>query len=552
MMRNRGIVEPAAPEAAIRVRPLTGGGPLVRDYLAGRDLSAFYTGHYSDPAAYERKAAEVEARLDVHSRAAAGAAIEALGDSGGRLERILAGDGFLVTTGQQPALFGGPLYTLYKILGAIRMAAVLERQLDRPVLALFWIGSDDHDWDEANHSHVLDAQKYVQRITVTAPADAPPLPLSHRRWGEGVTRAVEELAAVLPDTMHSAEVMAHVREAYVPNRTVAASFADTLRYLLHDRRVAIVDSAHPALRRAAIPVLRADAARVIGHGDPVAYQTARLEAAGYSAQVAVTANAANLMLIDEQGRDRIIRTARGWTTRRQRNGIGEAALLDMIEAQPERFSPNVLLRPVVESAVFPTLAYVAGPAELSYFAQIGCLFAAHGILPPVIVPRPSVTLIDAKLRRSLDTLGIGADALARPFRDVISDAVAEDMPPDVKRALGALRAAITAGYEQLAVAAEDIDPTLRGPLTAARNASLHEAVAAEKKISAQLRRANHVKIEQLRRAAAHIHPHDKPQERVLGPLPFVAAHGRGIIAGIEAALDMELTAAAAWTGPACG
>lgn len=552
MSEGRSVVEAAGRHVpGILLRPLAGGGRLVRDYLDGHDLSAFYTGHHSDPAAYERKAAEVSARLGAPARAVAGAAIAPLGDAAERLRSILAGDGFFVTTGQQPALFGGPLYTIYKILGAIRMAAILEQRLARPVLALFWIGSDDHDWDEANHTAVLDAQQYVHRITVTAPADAAPLPLSQRRWGAGITRAIDELAAALPDTVHAAEVMQHVREAYLPGATVAASFGATLRYLLHDRRLAIVDSAHPAVRRAAAPLMRADAARMISGHDPVARQTARLEEAGYEPQVAVTSDASNLMLIDEAGRDRVIRTARGWATRRHRSGIGESALLEMIEQEPDRFSPNVLLRPVVESAIFPTLAYVAGPGELSYFAQLGCLFAYHGILPPVVVPRPGVTLIDAKLRRSLDRLRIDAPALARPFHEVVADAVAEEVPPEVQRSLDALRAAIMAAYEQLSDAAAVIDPHLRGPLTGARNSSLLAAAGAEKKIHAQLRRKNHVRIEQLRRAAAHIHPTGSPQERVFGPLPFVAAHGPDIIASIEAAIDMELTGAAAWSGPVC-
>jgi bacillithiol biosynthesis cysteine-adding enzyme BshC len=548
---RRNAVDPSGTHEGILVRPLQGGGSLVRDYLAGLDLSAFYSGHYSDPAAYARKAAEVDGRLDAKARAALGPAIEPLGDSGERLRRILGGDGYFVTTGQQPALFGGPLYTIYKILGAIRLADVLERTLNRPVLALFWIGSDDHDWDEANHTAVLDAQQYVQRIAVSAPADSPPLPLSQRQWGEGVMRAVEELSAALPDTVHSREVMAHVREAYVSGNTVAASFTATLRYLLHDRRVAFVDSAHPVLRRAAAPVLRADAARMLAGDDPVSRQTKALAEAGYDGQVDVASDASNLMLIDESGRDRVIRTARGWATRRERGGIGETALLDMIEEQPERFSPNVLLRPVVESAVFPTVAYVAGPGELSYFGQIGCLFAAHGILAPVVVPRPSVTLLDDKLRRTLDRIGVDVDSLRRPFRDVVADAVAEDMPRDVKEALAAIRASITDGYDDLAAAATRIDPTLLGPLIGTRNASLLDTNAAERRIAARLQRRNHVRIEQLRRATAHIQPLNAPQERIFGPLPFVAAVGRGIIADIEAALDMGLTSAASWAGPLC-
>ena len=549
---NRSATDVRDSAARVLVQSLHGGGRLVRDYLDGADLSAFYTGHHADPEAYERKAAEVERRLDASARAAVAGAIEPLGDAAARLKSILGGDGFFVTTGQQPALFGGPLYTIYKILGAIRLADVLERQLGRPVLALFWVGSDDHDWDEANHTAVLDAQHYVQRITVAADPDAVPLPLSQRRWGPGVELAVKELADVLPDTTFSDEVLAHVRADYTPASTVAASSTATLRYLLHGRRVAFVDSAHPALRRAAAPVMRADVIRMSDGDDVIARQTARLEAAGYDAQVAVTDGASNLMFIDEQGRDRLIRTTRGWATRRQRSGIGNAELLDLIESEPDRFSPNVLLRPVVESAVFPTLAYVAGPGEVSYFAQIGCLFRAHGILPPVVVPRPSVTLIDDKLERTLHSLDIDAATLRRPFRDVVASTVAADMPEDVRAALDALRGMLGTGYEDLAAAAAHIDPTLRGPVTGIRNRALLEVNAAEKKILGGLRRAGHVRIEQLRRAAAQIQPGDAPQERVLGALPFVARYGRALIGEIEAALDMKSPRVASWIGPECG
>ena len=550
MSMSEAATAPAATGTGVRiqVRPLAGGGKLVHDYLSGHDLSPFYSGHHSDPSAYERKAAEVDTRLSAAARAVAGAAVEPLGDSGDRLRRILAGDGFFVTTGQQPALFGGPLYTLYKILGAIRLAEVLERQLGKPVLALFWTGSDDHDWAEANHSVVLDTQKYPHRITVAAPEDAPPLPLSHRRWGAGVSAAVAEFVGMLPDTVGADEIAEHVRSVYVPGATVAESFTETVRYLLADRRLAIVDSAHPAVRRAAAPVLRHDLERVLRGNDPVDRQTKRLEAAGYTAQVAVASDASNVMLIDGEGRDRIIRTARGWATRRERSGIPERALLDMVESEPDRFSPNVLLRPVVESAIFPTIAYVAGPGELSYFAQLGCLFESHGIVPPVVVPRPSVTLLDTRAAPALDRLGMEAEALSRPFRDVVADAIAAEMPATVRDALASARSAITAEFEQLAGAAASIDPTLRGPLIGSRNASLLEVLAAEKKITTQLRRANRTKIEQLRRAAALVFPFDKPQERVFGPLPYVAVYGRELVAEIEAALDMELREVASWRG----
>lgn len=540
----------------IGATPLQGGGRLVRDYLAGVDLSAFYTGHPGDSAAYRRKAEEVERRLGATSRTRAASAIHPLGDAAGRLHSIVGGDGFFVTTGQQPALFGGPLYTMYKILAAIRLAAVLERQLERPVLALFWVGSDDHDWDEARHATVIDAARHTRRISVHGAADAPPLPLSVRRWDADVTRAVAELAELLPATEFSDDIVEHVGHAYTPQRTVADSFTATLRHVLRDHRLAIVDAADPAVRRAAAPVLRHEVLHAVEHAAAVARQTQRLERAGYAAQVTVGTDAAHVMLHDEQGRDRLVRSEHGWATRRRRQTMTEAELLARMAAEPDSFSPNVLLRPVVESALFPTIAYVAGPAELSYFAQIGCLFAAHGILPPLVVPRPSITLVEPQVRRLLDSLELDVPATQRPLDELVATVLNDTMPDEVRAALAAIREGLAAGYERLADAAAVIDPTLRGPLTAARNASLIRAREAEKKIAGQLRRRNDVLVEQLRRVSANLYPDGAPQERVLNLLPYMARYGPRLVPAIERALSGQIElaaedAAAGWSGPTC-
>jgi len=519
----------------IRTGPLAGGSRLVRDYLAGK--ADFYTGHASDIASYRTKASEVEARLDAAARQRVAGAIEPLGDSASRLTRILHGDGFFVTTGQQPALFGGPLYTLYKILAAIRHADMLERELGRPVLALFWVGADDHDWDEANHTVALDEHDYPHRLTVSAAADLPPVPLSERVWGPGIRDVIEELKfSLLPSTPMAAHIAAHVDTSYRTDATVEASFTDTMRLLLHDRRVAMVSSAHPLVRRAAVPVLQREIANSGEHGRLLAERNVVLEGAGYDAQVEITPDAANLMLIDEQGRDRLAFTRAGWRTRRLGRALTEQELLASIESDPGRFSPNVLLRPVVENAIFPTIAYVAGPGELSYFAQIGPLFEAHGIMAPVVVPRPSVLLIEPHVERLLGRLGMEPDAFRRPFDTLASDVMRRTMPAPTRAALDALRDATLGGYDSVAAAAAEIDPTLRGAVTAGRNAALLRLHETEKKIVTRMKQRDSETMDQLRRVASNIFPDSAPQERVLGPLPYLARYGAGFVAAVEAAL----------------
>jgi bacillithiol biosynthesis cysteine-adding enzyme BshC len=532
--------------------PLQGGGALVRDYLAGAAaLEPFYAGHPGSIDAYRRKSAEVERRLDAPARQRVARAITPHGDAAERLQRILAGDGFFVTTGQQPALFGGPLYTLYKVLGAIRLADTLERSLGRPVLALFWIGADDHDWDEASHAALLDAQHYVQRVTVRAPPGAPLLPLGERTWGDDVVHAVRDLVSHLPESEFSAEIAEHVRSAYTPDATVAESFTATMELLLRGRRVAMVSSAHPAVRAAAAPVLLSELERADEHRAVLARQTSRLEAAGYRAQVELDAAAANILLLSALGRDRLVRHGSAWRTRREKRALTLDELRARLKSEPERFSPNVLLRPVVESALFPTIAYVAGPGELSYFAQTACLFGAYGIQQPVIVARPSVTLVEAKVRRVLDRLGLSPESVRRPFDELVGEVIRLDVPPAAHAALDRIRLVLHEAYGELMAITESIDPTLRGPLTAARNWSLVRANEAEKRIIRHLKRRNGVVVEQLRRASASLYPGGAPQERVLSPLPFAARYGPGLVAGIAAGIDMTPAPVVEWRGPDC-
>lgn len=522
----------------VRAGPLSGGSALVRDYLAGADLGAFYAGHPDDPASFARKADEVQRRLGATSRNHVASAIRPLGSAGPALQRILDGDGFFVTTGQQPALFGGPLYTLYKILSAVTLAERLEAQLGVPVLALFWVGSDDHDWDEANHTVALDGAWYPQRITVAASDETPPMPMSHRAWGDGINAALHEFAPLLAADRLGPEVMEHVRSAYTPTSTVAASFTRTIEWLLRDQRLAVVDAADPLMRQAAVPVLLHEVAHAAQHIALLQEQTRRLEERGYHAQVAIADDASNLMRVDAHGRDRLMLSGGDhWRTRRERNGFSGGELSRLIETEPGAFSPNVLLRPVVESALLPTIAYVAGPGETAYYAQLGGLYSSHGILPPVVVPRASVTIVEPRVAALLERTGTTLHAaLSEPLDALVRERLRRDVPPGITAALDRLRNDIEEGYARLTDAADAVDPTLTGPLRSARNESLMRARDAERRILTQMRRRNGELVGQLRRISASLRPAGAPQERVLGPLPFVARHGRELVADISAAV----------------
>jgi bacillithiol synthase len=535
------------------VIPTTGTSRFIRDYIAGAPaLAPFYTGHPYDPAPYERKLSEVRGRMDASSRQRVADAYRPLNDEARRkLDRVLAGDGVVVTTGQQAGLFTGPLYTIYKALSAVKLAAELERRLRCPVLPVFWVAADDHDWAEVDHVRVLDGLGYLREIRVRA-AEEPAWPMSRKKLGPGITAAIEELEQLMPPDGFGSDTRALLRRSYQPDRTVAAAFEDMLADILAPFPLAIVSSAHPSIKHAALPVMLHEVVHAEIHEQLVMQQTTRLAAAGYPAQVQVTNGASNVFLLRDAGRDRLVRDRDAWVLRRTSERIDHETLLQEARQDPTILSANVFLRPIVESSVFPTLSYVGGPAETAYFAQIGCLFEAHGIMPPVIFPRHGALVVEPKPQKTLAAFGYGIDDVRAPFADVVKRLVRAEMPEEVRTSLDAIGSTIASTYERLEAAIPAVDPTLAGPVRGSRHQARAEVRRIEKQIEKQFRARNATRIEQLRRAVTAIHPDGTAQERVLNVTPLLATYGPRIIQAMADAMPVALDRSMpAWSGVEC-
>lgn len=549
------VVQGSGPLAGLELHVAPGGGArLVDDYQIGHPaLAPFYAGHAYDEAAYRRKAAAVDARLDAAARERVAAAFEPTSARAAeRLHRVLRGDGYMVTTGQQAGLFGGPLYTLYKALSAVRLAAELERRLAQPVVPVFWVAADDHDFAEVGHVTAIDEQNVLHTIALPHDAEAPPLPMAQQLLPPEVVAALDAFAATLPPGPFAAEAMARLRAHYRPGRSVAEAFQALMTDLLAPFDAVVVSSAHPALKRAAAPLLARELDAQSAHAALLARTTTALEGAGYAAQVPIAPDVSNVFHHGAGGRDRLVRADGSWVQRRSRERIADDALRALLRAHPEQFSPNVLLRPVVESALLPTLAYVAGPAELAYFAQIGCLFHAHGVEPPVVFPRHGLTLVDGKTRRMLDRHGLDVGAFDRSTADLLTHVVRATAPESVLTSLAALRRTIEERYAELAGLAAAIDPSLTRPLDGARRRALDGADAAERRILDRLRARDDVTQQQIRRAAAWLRPDGAAQQRRLNVFSYIGRYGPGVPTAVASALTVALdTPAPDWSGVRC-
>ena len=519
-----------------------GGAAVVADYLAGEEKAmAFFGAHFTELEAYRAKAADVDRRFDREARERAASAMTAPeGTDTVRLEQFVEQGGYVVTTGQQPALFGGPLYSIYKALTAVRLAEALETRLDRAVLPLFWVASEDHDWEEANHTDVIGVDNELHRIELPTPnGDARPA-LHRIRLDGDVERCIAEFVEALPATEFSADYLDLIREAFATGHTLPEGFQVTLRALLGRFGLFFTDAADAHVKRASSTLLLDELGRAEELEAVLRETASALDEAGYGLQVPILAGATNLFLDGPGGRERLFREEDGFRLRASGRSMTADEVRHAHGGGASVLSPNVLLRPVVESAIFPTLSYVGGPGEMAYFAQLRSYFQAHGIEMPVVHPRWGVTVVESKIRKVLDKFGVAAESLHRPFHEIAGEMAREGVPGEVRSALGRLRGAVGTGTGDLQKATQAVDPTLKGPVQHMRSQALAAIDDLEKKIVQAIKRETDIALAQLEKAQIHLYPYGKPAERVQTPFYFLTRYGNEFLDSLYERLGVQL------------
>lgn len=507
------------------------GPELVRDYVAGEgDAPAFFRGSFRDPEAYRAKADEVRGRFGREDRERAAEAIRApTPEARERLERFVDEEGFFVTGGQQPGLFTGPLYTVYKALSAVRLADALERLLDVPVLPLFWVASEDHDWAEVNHTWVVDLENDLRRVELTHPHADDQRPIHRVPLEASIRDTVSTFLGHLPNTDFSPRWAGLLEDAHREGRTLSEAFTEVLDGLLGHLGLFQVDAADPGLKRASRDLLEDELEAAAEHEALLTRVAARLREAGYHVQVPILEGGVNLFVEGPAGRERVYADDGTFHLRHSEKRMTPDELRERIRNEPGAVSPNVILRPVVENAIFPVLATIGGPGEMAYYAQLGEYFESHGIRMPVVHPRFSVTLLESKILKVLEKFDLQVSELETPHHELASRLTREEVPDRVQRALGKLRGAIGEGAGELLDAAREIDPTLKGPVTHARNTAFSELDSVEKKIVHALKEQNEIALQQLEKAQLHVFPQGKPQERVLNVFYYLVRYGEELI-----------------------
>lgn len=538
---------PPASASSLRQAIDIGRFPWIRrlavDYVHGFEpLSPFFAGHPADPdawlaaigraQAYARRRSEVAALVAAqqHRR---GASLDAVAAAG----RLADPRTVAVVTGQQAGLFGGPMFTLLKAVTTLKLADQIARTHGVPTVAVFWIDAEDHDWDEVSTCAVLDSDLERRTVSLGRLPGAGEAPVATVHLDGSVAGTIDALAAVLDPTEFSPTLLTHLRGAYRPGLGMAEAFGRWMETVLGERGLVVFDASDPAAK----PLVADVFVREFQHPGRTSALAARagqeLVARGYHSQV--VAHPDSLALFHLDGGRQPIRVENGMVT--AGGPTREAAEWAKNAAEhPEHFSPNVLLRPIVQDTLFPTVCYVSGPNELAYLAQLGSVYAHFGVPMPLFFPRATVTLLDSAGARFLGRYDIPFESLQADDEAALNRLLEAQLPSSVEQALQDASRAVNLAMEDLIAAVPAVDPTLEGAARSTLGRMQHELQSLHAKTLQAAKKRDETLRRQFKRTRAQAFPDGHAQERTIGHVYFLNRYGPVLVDRLVADLPLDM------------
>jgi bacillithiol biosynthesis cysteine-adding enzyme BshC len=510
----------------LRFTDVPGTSRLFLDFLSqAPQTRTFYPTATSSLDELAQQAANVQLPAERRERVAAvlarqNRAWNAGSETLNNIQRLRAG-ACAVVSGQQLGLFLGPAFTIYKAITAIRLARELNARGVEAV-PVFWLASEDHDLAEVNHVYIPDAQNGLARLeTSSRGKEAAPV-------GTVVLADdVANLTAQLQEMVGDSEVLGFVRDSYRPGNTFAEAFAELMTRLFSRHGLILLEASDPELHQIAEPLFQSAAEKAERLTSALLARNRELESAGYHAQVNVTGSSTLLFFLKDGSRIPVHRKngtfsvdGEHWT---------KEELEKRISSNPEQFSANVLLRPVLQDYLLPTVTYITGPAEAAYFAQVQVVYEHLLGRTTPIWPRFSATLIEPRLATWMRKYGLQLRDVLQPKDSFVAALARRTIPADLKDDFDRTREHLDRLLASLLQTLQKLDPTVAEAGEGAASKMRYQLENLESRAA----KAHLQKTEVLERKAGHVStllfPEKELQERRIAGIHFLAKYGVDLI-----------------------
>jgi bacillithiol synthase len=485
----------------------------------GRDLPSLVARAHRVTAQRFSRDAVADVLADQNRQAGAGP------ETFANLDRLRQPDSVVVITGQQAGLFTGPLYTIFKALTAIKLAEELRRHGVNAV-PMFWVAAEDHDFQEVNHTRLVNREGNLVTVTYTACSPKEGKPVGHVRLAEGIGENIEQVLAALPESEFTPRLAADLRECYQAGAGFADAFGRMMMKLFGKYGVVLINPLDDRLKHVSGELYVRAMARVPEFASALVSESAALVSAGYHAQVHTSPEAVPLFMLDEGRRTALVRRDDGrFHLKNSDKSFAADEMLSTVARCPNCFSPNVTMRPIVQDFLLPTVAYIGGPAEIAYFAQLRPNYSLLDRVEPVVLPRASFTLIEKRHAKTMSKYGIAFPDLFEGQEEVMKRVVERSLDQDTATRFDETEHALNEQLDRLRDSLTAVDPTLADALKGGREKILYQIHNLRTRFIHNRTKRDETMGQQIERLFAVLYPNKNLQERELNVAYFLARYG---------------------------
>ncbi|MEQ8525464.1 bacillithiol biosynthesis cysteine-adding enzyme BshC [Gracilimonas sp.] len=438
-----------------------------------------------------------------------------------QLKKLASDDSLAIVTGQQLGILGGPLFTIYKTMTAILLAKEYEKKLGRPVVPVFWLADEDHDFEEIAWTGIT-GRKDFTKVQLDQQGSGHPVS------DEIISDQIEELKAKVKEelfeTDFSDKLWNQLNEHYMQGKTHAQAFAGLINDWFAEEGLLIAGSNFKAIKK----ILADEFTQSISEADLI-YQSVENKSKELEKEFhrQVMNGDSNLFYIsDQEGRLKIHKDGSNWTA----GPISwkEAELLEEIQNKPENFSPNVFLRPIIQDKLLPTLGYVAGPGELAYYGQMKDLYKQFDLEMPPIFPRFCGTLIESGITRIVEKLPFRFCEYGKRIEDLESEFVEQADTTDIEEVFSEWKQKLEDSAKKPLEVINEIDPTLDGTVGKTVAGFTNELDKLKGRVYRSIKKQEEIQINRIEKIKVNLFPDGGLQERAVSPVYFMNKYGLDI------------------------
>jgi len=429
-----------------------------------------------------------------------------------------------IVTGQQAGLFGGPLYTIYKALTAIKLAQELNLK-GQKAIPVFWIASEDHDYEEVSFLHVINREGHLNTIKHQANGNLGNSSVGHLSVASEISDNIKELFTSLPQSEFIEQLEKDLQTAYKEGAGFAKAFGQLITNLFTQYGLVLLDPLGLKLKQIATPIFEQAINKSTEIAQALVNRSQELQSKGYHAQVYTSSDMVTFFTLENGHRTALRHQEGNFTLKHSDIKRTKEELLLQLKADPSSFSPSVMLRPIVQDYLLPTVAYIGGPAEVAYFAQISAIYPLFPVNFPVILARNSFTIMSNRDSSLLKKWGLEITELFKGLDIVKRQVLENNLDQETIKIFDETNLVLQSQLDKLQNSLVKIDPTLAEALKGGKEKIFYQINNLHTRFINNNAKREETLVKQIERTFYLLYPNKNLQERELSVYHFLARYG---------------------------